>query len=100
MFRVGQKVEYIGGLTDAACHMIPQLGGDVPEKGITYTVDGVSADELFPDKPCVLMIAELRPAEVDEYVFGFDSEFFRPVQETGMQMLRALLTPRPIKEVA
>ena len=91
MFRVGQRVVCVDDVIEAK----PWRSGTIV-KGEVYTITAVYVDR---DHDWVgYHLAEMR-CRSDEF---FDHEHFRPLQEKGMEMLRAILVHpnSPVKEDA
>ena len=99
MFRVGQKVvcvdDEIGKYMPPGVFYVPGLDGLAA--GEIYTVAELYITQ-FDGRECIRLVEIDRSTNFDPR--GYVAARFRPVQETGMQMLRALLKTNPIKEVA
>lgn len=103
MFRVGQKVVCVDD--ESGKYLVP---------GVRYhrNMHGLKAGEIYTvaelyikrdnGRECVRLAEIVRPCKAANGIEarGYDAARFRPVQETGMQMLRALLKSKPVKEVA
>lgn len=96
-FRVGQKVERIGGTT--------RTGYAIPPMHVPFTV---SRRYLAPDGDEVIDLAEFPSPETEEYLSGFAARFFRPIvsTESGMALLESIRRDvsnhilRPVREDA
>ena len=87
-FHVGQRVVFIAKRTKFAG--LPSLKyGEVCE--ITkISVSGISGKT-------VLLVNGCKPGKLNGYEVWFDGEDFRPLQEQGMSILRAILADPKVK---
>lgn len=95
VFRVGQKVVCIDAQPHSNMLSVGWLA-DVPIKGAVYTVTDITQrpKHVICECPNALRFAEIKNlADV-----GYCAHRFRPIQETNIDVFRAMLKPLPVKE--
>lgn len=91
-FRVGQKVVCIDGNIGGGCGL-----ETFPIKGMVYTVRAVRWSDWHQSEQLRLVEIENEPRRYHDGVFecGFNSQRFRPVKTTSIEIFRAMLVNPP-----
>ncbi len=94
-FRIGQEVCCIREMSQKGRELFLAYGGDPQVVGTVYTISDICPDEVFPEKPVVLLLKGMKTARMNGIRLGWEPEDFRPVVKTDIEIFHKMLAPKP-----
>ena len=96
-FRVGQEVQCIRSMSPQVHELFSAYGGDPQVFGDIYAIEAVRSDDVFPDKPAILILKGMKTAMLRGIELGWEPDDFRPV--TSIKVFNEMLNPAPKQRV-